>query len=83
LSNHFFNIFQKIGKWSRIGWCYRFWAREADCVVAPQSSATGWCQFIDFGRGSWLCRSPLCFSRFYPAYFGDRYRSRTGRISEN
>ena len=26
---------------------------------------------------------PLCFSRFYPAYFKDRYRSRTGKDSEN
>gem|GEM_PF-6271645 len=26
---------------------------------------------------------PLCFSRFYPAYFRDRYRSRTGKDSEN
>jgi len=29
------------------------------------------------------CRTILCFSRFYPAYFRDRYRSRTGKVSEN
>jgi len=29
------------------------------------------------------CRTPLCFFRFYPAYFRYRYRSRTGNVSEN
>jgi len=28
------------------------------------------------------CRTLLCFSRFYPAYFRNRYRSRTGKVSE-
>jgi len=29
------------------------------------------------------CRTPSCFSRFYPAYLRDRYRSRTGKDSED
>jgi len=29
------------------------------------------------------CHTLLCFSRFYPAYFRNRYRSRTGKDSED
>jgi len=42
--------------------------------------STSFCVFLSIGD---TISTSLCFSRFYPAYFRDRYRSRTGKDSEN